>query len=228
MQTDEKSSGPGAPASQSIAIIPISLALAVAALLLFVGLSQEVLRSGTDRFDESIRAAVHAHASPALTGFFRALTNLGDWMVLVPACLLVGLFFYLRGLRQHLRLLLVTMAGALLLDAVLKVVVRRPRPVPFFIPEPSTYSFPSGHALVSFCFYGLLAGMTALQLKAWWQKAVVWTGAGVLIGLIGLSRIYLGVHWPSDVVAGYAAAIVWLGAIRGVALREGKDGGTRK
>lgn len=228
MRTDEKSSGQAAPASQSIAIIPISLALAIVALLLFVGLSQEVLRSGSDRFDESIRAAVHAHASPALTSFFRAITNLGDWMVLVPACLLVGLLFYLRGLRQQLRLLLVTMAGALLLDGVLKVVVRRARPVPFFIPEPSTYSFPSGHALVSFCFYGLLAGMMALSLKATWQKAAVWAGAAGLIGLIGLSRIYLGVHWPSDVLAGYAAAVVWMGAIRAVAVRERKLPGTRE
>jgi|SRR5215469_2084974 len=226
MQMDEKSSGQAASAEPSIAIIPISLALAVVALLLFVGLSEEILRTGTDGFDQAIRAAVHAHSSPALTAFFRGITNLGDWMVLVPMCLLLALFFALGGMRRQLQLLLLTMAGALFLDAMLKLLIRRPRPVPFFIPKPSTYSFPSGHALVSFCFYGLLAGMASLQLKAPWQRAAVWAGAAVVIGSIGLSRIYLGVHWPSDVVAGYAAAIVWMGAVRAVALRERKLPGT--
>ena len=78
-------------------------------------------------------------------------------------------------------------------------------------------AFPSGHALVSFCFYGVLAGMLNLQLKTQWQRIGVWIVAGTIVVLIGLSRIYLGVHWPSDVLAGYAAAIVWMGTVRLVA-----------
>jgi undecaprenyl-diphosphatase len=165
-------------------------------------------------FDQAVRQIIHAHSSPALTTLMRLVTNLGDWMVLVPAALLLWLVFVLRGMRQHVRLLLVTMAGALTLDAVLKFAVHRPRPTPFFIPKPSTYSFPSGHALISLCFYGLLAGMICLSLHKTWQKLLVWGGAALLIALIGFSRIYLSVHWPSDVIAGYAAAVGWMGAVR--------------
>ena len=93
------------------------------------------------------------------------------------------------------------------------------RPDPFFMPKPSTYSFPSGHALISLCFYGLLAGTLTHDMRSKWHRVLVWCAAAVLITLIGLSRVYLGVHWPSDVIAGYAAALIWMGAVRMVVLR---------
>jgi undecaprenyl-diphosphatase len=69
------------------------------------------------------------------------------------------------------------------------------------------------------CFYGLIAGMINFHLEERWQRVLVWTVAGLLIVMIGLSRIYLGVHWPTDVVAGYAAAIIWMGAVGVMARR---------
>jgi undecaprenyl-diphosphatase len=111
------------------------------------------------------------------------------------------------------------MAGAGVLDGTLKLAFHRLRPDPFFGAKPTTYSFPSGHALISFCFYGLIAGMVNFQLEKRWQRALVWCAAGLLIGMIGLSRIYLGVHWPTDVVAGYAAAMIWMGSVGVMARR---------
>ncbi|HKS95263.1 MAG TPA: phosphatase PAP2 family protein [Terriglobia bacterium] len=208
------SAGQDAPESRSLAVIPVSLGVAVAALLLFVWLFDQVLHSGTERFDLWMRLGIHAHATPTLTEFMRAITHWGSWMVLLPATLFVSGVLVWRRRRDEMRLLLITMGGAVVLDNVLKLVVHRPRPTPFFVGKPMTFSFPSGHSLISLCFYGLLAGLLTLHMTRGWSRAVVWGIAAILIGLIGLSRIYLGVHWPSDVIAGYAAAIVWMGAVR--------------
>lgn len=200
-------------------MIPVSLGLAIASLLLFSWLADEIIRKGTDRFDNSIRSSVHQAASPWLTGVMRFVTNLGDWQVILTATLcLIAIFLYRRD-WDHMRLLLITMSGVGILDGVLKSAFHRARPDPFFGAKPTTYSFPSGHALISLCFYGLVAGLLSLSLKKTWQRMVVWSAAGFLIALIGLSRIYLGVHWPSDVLAGYAAALIWMGAVRAMALR---------
>jgi undecaprenyl-diphosphatase len=95
----------------------------------------------------------------------------------------------------------------------LKHAFHRPRPVAFFGAAPSSYSFPSGHALGSFCFYGMLAAILAAPARGRVAKFCVWTAAVLLVGMIGFSRIYLGVHYPSDVIAGYCAAAVWVGAV---------------
>jgi len=107
------------------------------------------------------------------------------------------------------------MAGALVLDISLKYAFHRQRPTPFFVPLPHTYSFPSGHALFSFCFYGVLAGLIADRVKSRAVEVCVWVAAALLIAAIGLSRIYLGVHYPTDVIAGYVAAAVWVSSMIG-------------
>jgi membrane-associated phospholipid phosphatase len=196
------------------ALIPVSLGMAAVSLLCFSWLSEEVLEQGTSRFDDRIRSLVHQHASPLFTVIMRFVTNLGDWPVILFGTIVLLFIFWYRKDGDHVRLLLVTMLGAGILDGVLKLAFHRPRPNPFFVAKPSTYSFPSGHALISLCFYGLIAGMLSLRLHKHWQRVAVWGAAGLTVGLIGLSRIYLGVHWPSDVLAGYAAALIWMGAVR--------------
>jgi undecaprenyl-diphosphatase len=196
------------------AVIPVSLGLASVSLLLFSWLAEEVVKQGTDRVDGSIRFLIHKQASPLLTASMLFVTDLGNWPVILLGTLALLFIFWYRRDGDHIRLLLVTMLGAGILDGVLKLAFHRPRPDPFFAAKPSTYSFPSGHALISLCFYCLIAGMLSLQLHKHWQRAVVWCAAGLIVGLIGLSRIYLGVHWPSDVLAGYAAALIWMGAVR--------------
>jgi undecaprenyl-diphosphatase len=106
------------------------------------------------------------------------------------------------------------MAGAVILNFVLKTSFARTRPLPFFdTPLPSSYSFPSGHALFALCFYGVLAWLIAAGIRSQALRISIWTVAVLLVLLIGLSRIYLGVHYPSDVIAGYAASIVWIVAV---------------
>lgn len=214
MVRDEASGGLELSNGRWLAVIPVSLGLAVASLLFFAWLAEEVLAQRIQFFDDSVRAAIHQHASAPLTAAMRFVTDVGDWQVILSACVLLLLFLWYRGAWDYLRMVAVTMTGAGILDGVLKLVFHRPRPDPFFAPKPDTYSFPSGHALVSLCFYGLLTGMIAFHAQKRWQKWMVWILGAILIASIGFSRIYLGVHWPSDVLAGYAAAVVWMGAVR--------------
>ncbi|HEV7843048.1 MAG TPA: phosphatase PAP2 family protein, partial [Pyrinomonadaceae bacterium] len=123
------------------------------------------------------------------------------------------LFFILRW-RRSIVVFVVTMAGAIALNVTLKLSFKRTRPTAFFdTPLPSSYSFPSGHALLSLCFYGALAAILVPHLSRAAPRVLVWTAAALLVALIGFSRIYLGVHYPSDVLAGYAAAIVWVALV---------------
>jgi undecaprenyl-diphosphatase len=207
-------SGGRLPGHRWAAIIPVSLGVAVGSLLFFAWLSEEIRERGTDRFDSAVRFAVHQHASPWLTALLSRVTYLGDWpVILAGTCVLLLVCWYCKQ-RGLLLLVLVTMAGAGILDGTLKLAFHRPRPDPFVGAKPGTWSFPSGHALISLCFYGLIAGILSLRANRGWQRAVIWASASLLVALIGLSRVYLGVHWPSDVVAGYAAGMIWMGAVR--------------
>jgi len=192
-------------------LLSLGLVAAACTLYLFAGLAEEVYEGDTRQFDESTLALVNGFASPSLTSFMRAVTYLGSVVFLTGAGACAVLVFVLARRRRAAVTLLVTMAGAALLNFTLKLVFGRERPEPFFdTPLPESYSFPSGHALLSFCFYGVIAAMIIARIEGTWGRAAVWAGAALLVTLIGLSRVYLGVHYPSDVAAGYAAAFVWV------------------
>jgi undecaprenyl-diphosphatase len=201
-------------ASGLLRIIPLSLLLAVVCLFLFSWIADEMLRQETLRFDMRVRDAVHQLASPGATAFMKAVTHMGSGIVL--DCVGAVLLWILVSQKKHRAalLLVVTAVGAIVLDGVLKLAFHRLRPQPFFgFPLPRSYSFPSGHALVSFSFYGMLAWIITRHCQERWKRVLVWTFAVALIALIGISRIYLGVHYPSDVIAGYLAAGVWVSAL---------------
>ena len=193
-------------------VLLASLAAAVVALMLFSWLADEVFEGSTAALDARLRNAVHAWASPPLTAVMRTLSVVGDQGLIAALIVALAVFLLLRWRRAALWLVF-SVAGALVLDLALKNAFHRPRPAPFFGDLPGSYSFPSGHALFSFCFYGVLAGLLAARLRSPGLKVLVWALAAALIGGIGLSRIYLGVHYPSDVLAGYLAAAVWVSAL---------------
>lgn len=191
--------------------LAFALAAAMGALLLFALLAEDVLEGETMAFDGTVRSLVQQFASPDLTSAMRFVTMLGSTQTLVALGLCASALFVAAGWRRDLILFAVTMAGAAALNATLKLSFGRARPEAFFdTPLPTSYSFPSGHALLSLCFYGALAVVVAPRLRRTTARAAVWASAGLLAALIGFSRIYLGVHYPSDVVAGYAAALVWV------------------
>jgi undecaprenyl-diphosphatase len=180
------------------------VAAAIGGLLVFGAMAYPLVRGDAIEFDLPLRAAIHTWAFPALTVAMRLITLLGSEYFLVPLAAILVWRWEKRGQRRAAYLLL---AGSLSAEAVaqlLKMLIHRPRPELFFGLVPTeTYSFPSGHAFVPTVYFGILAGILAPGAR--WRAAVV-----AMSALLGLSRVYLGYHYPSDVVAGWALAVVWL------------------
>ena len=197
------------PAGLMTGVALVSLIIAVLSLLLFSWIGTEVREGDTAHFDLSVRSWVHQFFAPGITRVMVFISELGAIVLIVAFVASLAIFLILRWRRAALWLV-ITMAGALVLDLGLKYGFHRARPTPFFGPFPHTYSFPSGHALMSFCFYGVLAGLINDRVQSLIWRILVWIAAILLIAAIGLSRIYLGVHYPSDVIAGYLAAALWV------------------
>ncbi|MBA2626733.1 MAG: phosphatase PAP2 family protein [Gemmatimonadales bacterium] len=189
----------------------VGLAAAVIVLVLLTWLAREMLEGETIAFDTAVRNAVHGAASSGLTRFMRSVTLFGGPRGLAPAGLVLVIVFWRLGWRRAAVLLPVTMIGAGLVDAGLKLQFGRARPAPFFdYPLPTSYSFPSGHALLSFSFFAVLAALLSPRVKSPAVRLAIWIAAVIGILLVSVSRVYLGVHYPSDVVAGWGAGFVWV------------------
>lgn len=173
-------------------------------------MAAEVVAGRTADFDSRVRLAVQAHSSAELTSALRFLTNFGEAPVLIALSLAAtAALVWLRRKRAAL-LFVITMLAGFLLDLTLKLAFHRARPPESFfgMPMPDSYSFPSGHALFSVCFFGTLALLISARVRSRPGRVTVWLSAALLAGSIGFSRIYLGVHYPADVIAGYAAGAV--------------------
>ena len=207
---------PSSPESQRLlseAII-IGLLAAAAALALFSWLGREIMEGEMLAFDDRIRALVQEIASPRLTAFMRGASLYGGPAVLVGTGLVAALAFLVRGWRRGALLVVITLAGAGLLNGLLKLSFARVRPAAFFdYPLPGSPSFPSGHALYSASVFGGLAALLSARLKSRVLQTVVWIAAIFLTGLVGASRVYLGVHYPSDVLAGFSVAVIWVAGV---------------
>jgi membrane-associated phospholipid phosphatase len=207
---------PTSPESQRLLseAIVVGLLAAAGALGLFAWLGREILEGELLAFDDRLRALIHGFASPRLTTFMRAVSFYGGPVILIPAGLAAAVAFLIHGWRRGALLVVVTLAGAGLLNGLLKFSFARVRPAAFFdYPLPGSPSFPSGHALFAASVFGGLAALLAVRLRSRVLEVVVWLVALTLIGLVGISRVYLGVHYPSDVLAGYSIAVIWVAAV---------------
>ena len=190
-------------------VLPLSLIGAILFLFLFSWLAHEVFAGATVRFDSSVRGWVHQFASPEVTRAMFAISWMGARGLLLLFLISIVVFLVFRWRRAALWLLL-SVAGADVLTLTLKYSFHRQRPAAFFGVDPRSYSFPSGHSLASFCFYLVLAGLLSSRVRSTSFRVAIWIAASLLVAAIGLSRIYLGVHYPSDVIGGYLAAAVWV------------------
>ena len=180
-------------------------------LLAFSDLAWEtVFRHETEAVDGLFIWMVRYFANPGLDKSMIAVSSLGAGylyaLIVFPS--LLG-FMYKRYWREA-GVLMLSFGGGLALNVLLKVLFERSRPALPRVVEAAGYSFPSGHAMVSLCFYGMLAFLLMRRVASFAGRVLIVTAAVVLIGAIGLSRIYLGVHYPTDVAAGYAAGATWL------------------
>jgi membrane-associated phospholipid phosphatase len=188
--------------------------IAAVALFVFLGLGRMVMANQTLAFDTAVRNTIHGWASSPLTWLMTGITQIGAPAVLIVVTLVAGWLFAAQGQTRLAAVLAISTIGAAAVDESLKVVYHRIRPVAFFgYDEPMTYSFPSGHAATSVCFYGLLAMIVTARTKSAARRRAFWAATALLVLLIGFSRVYLGVHYPTDVLGGYAFGLVWILAV---------------
>ena len=184
--------------------------------MFFAVLAQAVVQGRTMGFDLAVRSAIHSWATPRFTEAMSAVTWLGSMTVLLPLGAVLVWRLYTVGRPRAAALLAITVLGAQAFDQALKFGFQRPRPQVFFgLAQPATYSFPSGHTVSSCCFYGVLAAVLAVGAVSPWRKTLIWTTATTIALAVGFSRVYLGVHYPTDVLGGYAVAVVWVAIVRG-------------
>src|ERR687894_23502 len=192
------------------------LALSAFVIWAFTELGDVVIEGESRRFDRVVLLWIHTTFPGWLEGPMRIVTALGYYWVVLPLLGVAVALFYRAGWRLSATLLLVSTAGSVVLTTVLKSVIRRARPDLFDSGyHASFYSFPSGHATVAVGFYGMLTFVLAYRLRGTARWAVGLSGILVVL-LIGFSRLYLGVHYPTDIVAGYLAALLWLVCVSAV------------
>jgi membrane-associated phospholipid phosphatase len=187
-----------------------ALAALAAGLWAFGLIADDVMEDeiGTD---QRLADWLHGRATDPLTDVFHVITFLGNFVTLLAVTVVAVAILWRRRERADALFVALAFAGAQVLSNGMKLGFRRERP---FFPDPlateSTFSFPSGHALVSLAVYGAIALVLARHLSSPWHRALLFAGTAVLVLAIGFSRLYLGVHFLSDVLAGFAAGVAWL------------------
>ena len=187
---------------QRLGIVSTGVALGI-----FVAIA--TLLPQTETLDTQILLAIHHLHTPPLDGLMVFVTYLGEPLILFPLTLAMGSILFWQKRRLEAITIVMAIGGSLGLNIGLKELFARHRPALWEqIMQVPFYSFPSGHAMVSLVFYAVLVYGLIRQFRSLrWLMLTVGTG---LIAAIGFSRLYIGVHWPTDVVAGYAAGLVWL------------------
>ena len=189
----------------------IVLVLFIFAFVIFSLLAYTVLKLGNDQFDFVVFDAVAKLESTGTTRFMQFITFLGNHKFLIPANLvLIAYFLFIKKRKWYSIKVPVIAIGGVLLMFLLKNLFNRPRPLIPLLEPVKGLSFPSGHALMSMSFYGLLIFIVwenVKNRKLKWALTILFL---ILILLIGFTRIYLRLHYFSDVIAGFAAGIIWL------------------
>ncbi len=164
------------------------------------------------RFDRPITRYLVDHRDHWLTTTLRIVTQLGSTVFLVPVAATIGVLAY-RRLRTWRPMIILgsVLLGSVVLYDIVKALVGRPRPdVGPLVATATGSSFPSGHVTQSAAVYGALALMITPLVSSWEQRVATWSTAILVVALIALSRVYLGVHWTTDVVGGFALGSAWL------------------
>ncbi len=184
------------------------LIILVLAVYAFVDVAGDVWLQEGFEWDVPIMQIIHSFSTPALDNFFIFVTHTASPWLIIPF-IAVCLWLWYQKQIYRMILLIVSVLGNGLINAILKAIFERPRPDVF---EPllseSSYSFPSGHTMAAVAFYGVVA------VFLWQDKqrlaAVI---SGVWVMLVALSRVYIGVHYPSDVFASFALGVAWVALI---------------
>ena len=191
----------------TIGVVGLTSCLSISFILAW--LFQEVLEKEAFGFDSALLYWIHGYANPSLDGVMLTVTQLADASVVVfIVAVTLGILWWYNH-RSEAKIFAIACLGAFILNTSMKLVFAKPRPqiIPSLIPETS-FSFPSGHALGGFVMYGFLAYLLSAHFPKF--SKLIYTLAVFAIAIIGLSRMYIGVHWPTDIIAGYGVGYIWL------------------
>lgn len=188
------------------------MVLLVAAVAVFREIAEAVGENDDiARFDVHVAQWFNMHAFEPVTSIMLAFTHAHGIVGMSIASCLLALWFWHRKAPYWLLAVAITVPGGMLLNVLLKVTYARPRPM---FDEPlltlATYSFPSGHTAASTLFYGIIACYIVTTSPSWRRRCAAMAGAAVMVALVAFSRVYLGAHYVSDVLAAMAESAGWL------------------
>jgi membrane-associated phospholipid phosphatase len=191
--------------------VVIVIVLFIISLIAFITISRYIFVIKEDRFDYQVFDYLKHHVSARNSSVMLFFTFLGTHLFLIPANLiLIGFFLFIKKHKWYTIKIPVIAISSVALMFLLKTIFNRQRPDLPLLREAKGLSFPSGHAFMSVTFYGLLIYIVWQTVKNKWVKWILIIVLILLIHLIGFSRIYLRVHYPSDVLAGFATGFLWL------------------
>lgn len=176
-------------------------------ILLFILITHITLSKEILNIDTVIFKVIRSIESPGVTVFFKTVTQFASFPVFLILCCLIliflkrKLYFWIIGLN---------LVNVSVLNYILKIIFRRPRPSDFTLITETGFSFPSGHSMASLAFYGLLIYLIHRSELKKNKKIILTTILSVIIVLVGISRIYLGVHYTSDVIGGFCFGISYI------------------
>jgi membrane-associated phospholipid phosphatase len=206
-------SGPIGSYAPILLVIALGGIAAIGAGYLFVELAEQVrlTTSAVYRVDQAVHTWFWHERRPATTILLSTATSIGGSVGLGAIVAAVATMLLVRQERASAIFLVVTAGGGAVLNSVLKMIFARARPDPASaLAVAQWYSFPSGHAMGSFITFGALAYLALRQPWPWVAKSAGLAVALTTVVLVSLSRVYLGVHWASDIAGGWSAGTVWL------------------
>lgn len=225
--TGEKRSSIREIASQFARLVRDNRRLVVVAVCaaVFIGILEDVLSLESMRLDRAAYWLIVQHLrTPWLTPVMESFSALATPLTLLVLLLAVAAF---APGRRPGWCCAVNLGLVVLINQALKFIIQRPRPDGFRLASVSGFSFPSGHSMVAMAFFGLLAWFVWKYEKDRRQRTLLLAAFGVVIVMVGVSRIYLGVHYASDVVAGFCLSLIWLALYTRIAvplfLEDGED-----
>ncbi|WP_314585828.1 phosphatase PAP2 family protein [Paenibacillus terrigena] len=196
---------------QAMKVRKTPLYLTLVGLIASIVVAYFVATNRISAFDEAIIHFVQGKESPFWTGFAKFCAFIGSTVPVIVIALITMLFlFFVLKHREELILFVIVVGGSALLNVVLKRLFTRERPTIHRILEETGYSFPSGHAMAAFSLYGVIVFLLWKHIRPRWGRVLLLILGSLIIAMIGISRVYAGVHYPSDVLAGYLVAGSWL------------------
>ena len=160
-------------------------------------------------FDVTIMELVHSNINPLILFIMRFISFIGSEKFVIPVAAMIISYTLIKKNYYISKLLLLSTLGSSLTNSLLKQIFQRARPLEYFLVEQGGLSFPSGHAMVTMTFYSTIAFLLANKLQDNRKKVLIYFITSVMICLMGISRIYLGVHWPTDIIGGYLAGYIF-------------------